>query len=87
MKRITSIAAVLVMMAAGAGIAEAQNPPAPLFLGPTQFQIQPALPETMPTWSHDELSGTAQHNIAATPGCGAANPQGGIPSMTSGNCP
>ena len=49
--------------------------------------IAPASPETMPTWSADELSGTARHNIAATPGCGAASPQGGIPSMATGTCP
>jgi hypothetical protein len=42
-----------------------------------------------PTWSpySDDLAGTAHHNIAATPGCGAANPQGGIPSMVTGTCP
>ena len=36
----------------------------------------------------DDPSGTAQHNIAATPDCGAANPQGGKPSpMITGTCP
>jgi hypothetical protein len=55
---------------------------------PPSFSIAPAPPEMFPTWSpYDELSGTARHNIAATPGCGAANPQGGIPSMVTGTCP
>jgi hypothetical protein len=77
--------AVALGSAAGAvAQVQLQPPPQPLYV---PFQIQPALPESMPTWSHDEISGTAQHNIAATPGCGAANPQGGIPSMWSGNCP
>ena len=71
-----------------AAVAAAQPPPQiqfqPLYAPP--FEVQPALPDSMPTWSRDELSGTAQHNIAATPDCGAANPQGGIPTM-SGLCP
>jgi len=74
---------------ASAGLAEAQvqllPPTQPLYAAP--FEIRPALPDSMPTWAHDTLSGTAEHNIAATPGCGAANPQGGIPSMWGGNCP
>jgi hypothetical protein len=37
--------------------------------------------------SPDDISGTAMHSITATPGCGAANPQGGIPSMVTGTCP
>ena len=74
---------------AGAGLAEAQmrTLPPTQTLYPPPFEIRPALPDSMPTWSHDPLSGTAEHNIAATPGCGAANPQGGIPSMWSGTCP
>jgi hypothetical protein len=81
----TAFAVVL----ASAGLAEAQTQALPptQTLYPAPFQIRPALPETMPTWSHDALSGTAEHNIAATPGCGAANPQGGIPSMWTGTCP
>jgi hypothetical protein len=53
------------------------------------FHVQPAMPETMPTVSpyHDELSGTAKPTIAATPDCGAATPQRGIPSMLTGTCP
>jgi hypothetical protein len=35
-----------------------------------------------------ESSDTAQHDIPASPSCGAANPQGGIPSaVTWGDCP
>jgi hypothetical protein len=66
-----------------AGAAAAQSYPSPL------FPIAPAPPEMFPTWSpySDDLAGTAHHNIAATPGCGAANPQGGIPSMVTGTCP
>ena len=53
------------------------------------FQVRPAMPETMPTVSPypDELSGTSKPTITATPDCGAANPQGGIPSMVTGTCP
>ena len=81
--------AVLVLALASPGLAEAQMQTLPPTqpLSPAPFQVRPALPDSMPTWSQDALSGTAQHNIAATPGCGAANPQGGIPSMWSGNCP
>ena len=66
-----------------AGVATAQSYAPPL------FPIAPAPPEMFPTWSPygGELSGTAHHNIAATPDCGAANPQGGIPSMVTGTCP
>jgi hypothetical protein len=78
-------AAVLGIAASAGAQVSFQPPPQPLYVAP--FQIEPALPDSMPTWSRDEMSGTAQHNIAATPGCGAANPQGGIPSMWSGNCP
>jgi len=69
-------------------VAAAQQPFQPQFqpLYAPPFQVQPALPDTMPTWARDDLSGTAQHNIAATPDCGAANPQHGIPSM-DGLCP
>jgi hypothetical protein len=76
--------AIVVFAAAAlmAGSAVAQSYP-PL------FPVAPAPPEMFPTWSPygDELSGTAHHNIAATPDCGAANPQGGIPSMVTGTCP
>lgn len=66
-----------------AGAAAAQSYP------PPPFPIAPAPPEMFPTWAPygGELSGTARHNIAATPDCGAANPQGGIPSMDTGTCP
>jgi hypothetical protein len=66
-----------------AGVATAQP------YAPAPFPIAPAPPEMFPTWSpySGELSGTAHHNIAATPDCGAANPQHGIPSMVTGTCP
>jgi hypothetical protein len=87
MRRVFTVGAVLAALLAGAGSAAAQNPAAPLVLTPPPFEVRPALPETMPTWSLDNTSGTAQHDIAATPNCGAANPQGGIPSMVTGTCP
>ena len=76
----------LALATGGAGVATAQAP-TPRVYYPPPFHVQPALPETMPTWSHDADSGTAQHDITATPSCGAANPQGGIPSMMTGTCP
>lgn len=34
------------------------------------------------------LSDTARHDVLASPSCGAANPQGGIPTgVTWGDCP
>ena len=77
----------LVLGGALSAQAQVQTLPPTQILTPLPFQIQPALPETMPTWAQDPLAGTAQHNIAATPDCGAANPQGGIPSMRGGTCP
>jgi hypothetical protein len=86
MTRLFVAGAALAVMLAAAGLAEAQTlPPYPV-LSPPPFDVRPALPETMPTWSSDDMSGTARHDIAATPSCGAANPQGGIPSMFSGTC-
>ena len=79
-----SLASALFAVAALiAGAAAAQTYP------PPPFPMAPAPPEMFPTWSPygDELSGTAHHNIAATPDCGAANPQRGIPSMVTGTCP
>jgi hypothetical protein len=89
MTRFVVVGVAIVLVLGSALSAEAQIPTLPptQALAPLPFQIRPALPETMPTWAQDPLSGTAQHNIAATPGCGAANPQGGIPSMWSGTCP
>jgi hypothetical protein len=87
MTRLLFAGTALAMMLAGASLAEAQVPPRPLVLTPPPFEVRPALPETMPTWSQDETSGTAQHDITATPNCGAASPQDGIPSMGSGTCP
>ena len=86
MKRSLIAGAIFVAALGTAGLAAAQ----PYY--PPPFQIRPALPETMPTVSPysgtlDDLSGTTKPTIAATPGCGAANPQGGIPSMVTGTCP
>ena len=86
------LAGAMVAAALGfAGTAYAQAYPV-LPLSPT-FQVRPAMPESMPTIqpfsadAPDDISGTAMHTITATPGCGAANPQGGIPSMVDGTCP
>ncbi|HTW54010.1 MAG TPA: hypothetical protein VME45_19140 [Stellaceae bacterium] len=55
--------------------------------------LRPAMPESMPTiepfsaLAPDDVSGTSTHTITATPDCGAANPQGGVPSMVTGTCP
>jgi hypothetical protein len=87
MTRLSIAGIALALVVTGAGLAEAQTPPPYPVLSPPPFEVRPALPETMPTWSRDETSGTAQHDIAATPNCGAANPQGGIPSMITGTCP
>jgi hypothetical protein len=71
-----------------AGVATAQSY-APQSYAPPAFPIAPAPPEMFPTWSPygGEQSSTARHNIAATPDCGAANSQHGIPSMITGTCP
>jgi len=83
MKRSLLAGAVFVAALGTAGLAEAQT------AYPPPFQIRPAMPETMPTVSPypDDLSGTTRPTITATPDCGAANPQGGIPSMVTGTCP
>ncbi|HWD60312.1 MAG TPA: hypothetical protein VG308_18660 [Stellaceae bacterium] len=88
MKRSLAVGAVLVAALGIAPLAHAQ--PYPLY--PPPFQIRPAMPESMPTVSPyagliDDPSGTARPTIAATPDCGAANPQGGIPSPVTGTCP
>lgn len=55
--------------------------------------LRPALPQSMPTvephtaLAPDDVAGTSLPSITATPDCGAANPQGGIPSMVTGTCP
>jgi hypothetical protein len=88
MKRLL-VAGALVIAALGlTGAADAQ---AYYPLSPS-FQVRPAMPESMPTvepfsaMAPDDISGTAMHTITATPDCGAANPQGGIPSMFTGTC-
>ncbi|HVH80581.1 MAG TPA: hypothetical protein VM782_14390 [Stellaceae bacterium] len=89
MKRGLLVAAAFTATLGTAGLAQAQQAYYP---GYPRFPLAPALPESMPTWSPysgsiDDLSGTAKPTIAATPDCGAANPQGGVPSMVTGTCP
>jgi len=88
MRRLLTGGTIVTVALAVAGLAEAQTYPPP----PVTWTVQPAPPETMPTVSPysgrlDDLSGTSTPTISATPDCGAANPQDGIPSMTTGNCP
>jgi hypothetical protein len=35
----------------------------------------------------DDLGDTRRHDPMANPSCGAANPQGGIPTVFDGSCP
>ncbi|MFZ2004176.1 MAG: hypothetical protein WB697_14710 [Stellaceae bacterium] len=89
MKRLLAAGAMVVVALGFAATSDAQAY-SPL---PPPLQLRPAMPESMPTvepfsaTAPDDLSGTARHNITATPECGAANPQGGIPSMVTGTCP
>jgi hypothetical protein len=88
MRRLLVAGAVFVASLGIGGLAQAQT----YYLAPPPVQIEPALPSSMPTVSPysgrlDDLAGTSKPTITATPDCGAANPQGGIPSMVSGTCP
>jgi hypothetical protein len=89
MKRSLAIGALLAAVLGFAAAAEAQ----PYYPSSMPFVMQPAMPESMPTvepysaTAPDDISGTSVHTITATPDCGAANPQGGIPSMVTGTCP
>lgn len=80
------------IFAAGLGLAATANAQAYYPLSPP-LVLRPAMPESMPTvepfsvTAPDDVSGTSVHTITATPDCGAANPQGGIPSMVTGTCP
>lgn len=80
------------LVAATLGFAAAADAQAYYPLSPP-LELRPAMPDSMPTvepfsaTAPDDLSGTAVHSITATPDCGAANPQGGIPSMVTGTCP
>lgn len=89
MKRLPIAGAVVVAMLGLAATADAQ-----VYSPLSQpFVLRPAMPESMPTvepfsaMTPDDASGTSLHTITATPDCGAANPQGGIPSMVTGTCP
>ncbi len=83
------------LIAAAAVVAGLALPPlagAQSYAAPRPFPLHPALPSTMPTVSPyanllDDNSGTALPTVTATPDCGAATPQYGIPAMTSGTCP
>lgn len=92
MKSSLAAGAAAFVVAAGMAAAAVAQPAQPLS-PPSFFVVRPALPESMPTvepfsdLSPDNVSGTAMHSITATPGCGPANPQGGIPSMMTGTCP
>jgi len=82
------VGAVVLTIALGAAAAAKAQP----YYYSRPFPIAPAMPESMPTVSPhggvlDDLSGTSRPTITATPGCGAANPQGGIPSPVTGTCP
>ena len=89
MKRLLLAGAVAGTALGFAAAANAQAYP----LSPTPLELRPAMPDSMPTvepfsaTAPDDISGTAKHTITATPDCGAANPQGGIPSMVTGTCP
>jgi hypothetical protein len=89
MKRLLVTIAVFGAALSIAGLAEAQT----YYPSYPPFPLAPAMPSSMPTVSPysarlpDSLTGTSKPTITATPDCGAANPQGGIPSMTTGNCP
>jgi len=80
------------MFAAALGLATAADAQTYYPLSPP-LVLRPAMPSSMPTvapfsaLAPDDVSGTSAHTITATPGCGAANPQGGIPSMVTGTCP
>jgi hypothetical protein len=86
-RSLIAVAAFCAVLGIG-GLAEAQT----YYLPPPQITLRPALPSSMPTVSPysalpDDSAGTSKPTIAATPDCGAANPQGGIPSMVTGTCP
>jgi hypothetical protein len=90
MNRLLIVSAALAAMLGSAGLAQAQSnfppPPPPLGsaigTGPTMTHGPYSMAPPPPP-----LSGTRE-NPAAAPGCGAASPQGGVPTSTNwGNCP
>jgi hypothetical protein len=68
------------LFVAGAAMAQPYPPPPDPNMS---YRIVGVIPN-----SADPLSDTRRHSIAATPDCGATNPQGGVPSsVTWGECP
>ena len=80
MRRLLLAGAMFAMALGIATVAQAQTyPPHPTYRG-MSFKIVRIIPNAP--------SDTTRHSVAATPSCGAANPQGGIPtSVTWGECP
>jgi hypothetical protein len=82
MKRPLLAGVVLTVLLGMAGSAGAQPHYPPVRIPPAPPPSETTANPTRP----DDLSGTARRSIAATPDCGPANPQGGIP-LKDGNCP
>ena len=77
MTRLLIAGAVLAATLGTATLGQAQDYPAQRAVSYRIVRIIPNLP-----------SDTRRRDIAATPDCGAANPQGGMPSSVSwGGCP
>ncbi|MBV8777295.1 MAG: hypothetical protein JO032_06640 [Alphaproteobacteria bacterium] len=78
------IAAALAVAAGVGAAAAAKAQLYPPFPASTQslYDLYPPLSDPF------VLSDTARRSVSADPGCGSANPQGGIPSaVTWGGCP
>jgi hypothetical protein len=87
MNRSLIVGAALAAMLGFAGLAQAQGNPAPpppaSAIGSGPLMTHGPYPMASP-----DLVGTARRDKAATPSCGAANPQGGTPTpVTWGDCP
>jgi hypothetical protein len=80
MQRLLFAGALFATMLGMAEWAGAQPYPAQQADPPMAYRIVRIIPNPPPD--------TARGDVAVTPGCGAANPQGGIPtSVTWGQCP
>jgi hypothetical protein len=80
MKRSLIAGAAFAMVLSSVGLAKAQPYPA--------RPSGPAMSYTIVRVIPNDSSNTTRRNIAADPTCGAANPQGGVPtSVTWGDCP
>ena len=81
MKRLLIAGAAFVIALGTTGLAGAQPYPA----SPSGPAMTYTVVRVIPNGSTDD---TTRRNVSADPGCGAANPQGGIPtSVTWGDCP